>query len=465
MRRHRTPIRLRLTLAYTAAMLVVLAIVIAVVYARTKSDLLDAVDSGMRSRAEVLVAEVNSSGPGIANVEANLIETDEAFAQVAGSTGRIVQSSRQIAGSSLLPSTTVASVRAPTFFDRTISGIDGTTRVLAVPVDTPAGHWVVLVGASLQDRNDAVQRMAEALVTTGLVTLGLSAFAGWLVAGSALRPIERLRRDAAAIQASDFGRRLEVAGNRDEIERLGTTLNVLLDRLQSSVAKERHFLDNASHELRTPVTILKGELELALSRPRTAAELEAAVLSAAEEAEHLGDLADGLLLLSRVGNGGLGVHREQVDVAELARYVVGHAEGAAHKQGLRLQVEGSGVLASVDRTRVRQALDNLLSNAVRHTTDGGLVRVQVSRDDELVRLVVEDTGSGFPVSVLATALDPFTSGPGSTGSGLGLSIVKAMAEAHGGGVQVGNVESGGARVVVTLADSRRPPPGPPKARR
>jgi len=451
-RRHRTPIRLRLTLAYTGAMLVVLAIVIAIVYARTKSDLLDAVDAGVRSRAEVLVADVHSSGPRLADVQATLIERDEAFAQVADSRGRIVESSRQIAGSSLLPSGTVASVTEPTFYDRRINGIDGTTRVLAVPVDSAAGHWVVLVGASLQDRNDAVQRMARALVTTGLVTLGLSAFAGWLVAGSALRPIERLRRDAAATQASDFGRRLEVAGDRDEIERLGTTLNGLLDRLERSIAMERYFLDNASHELRTPVTILRGELELALSRPRSAAELEAAVRSAAEEADHLGNLADGLLLLSRVGDGGLRVHREEVDVAELARQVVGHVAGAAREQGLRLEVEGTRVIADVDRMRVRQALDNLLSNAVRHTPYGGLVRVQVSRDDERVRLVVEDSGIGFSTTMLATALDPFASGPDSTGSGLGLSIVKAIAEAHGGGVQVENVGAGGARVVVTLAD-------------
>ncbi len=452
MNRRRTPIRLRLTLAYTAAMVVVLAIVIAIVYARTKSDLLDAVDAGMRSRAEVLVADVSSSGPRLADVEARLIERDEAFAQVASSTGRVLQSSRQIAGSSLLLSATIASVTEPTFYDQRISGIDGTTRVLAVPVDTSAAHWVVLVGASLQDRNDAVQRMARALATTALVTLVLSALAGWLVAGSALRPIERLRRDAAAIQASDFGRRLEVAGDRDEIERLGATLNGLLDRLERSIAKERHFLDNASHELRTPVTILKGELELALSRPRSAADLEAAVRSAAEEADHLGELADGLLLLSRVGVGGLGVHREQVDVAELAQHVVGHAEGAAREHGLRLDVEGTDVIANVDRTRVRQALDNLLSNAIRHTPYGGLVRVRVSRDDELVTLAVEDSGSGFPASVLSMALDPFTSGPGSTGSGLGLSIVKAIAEAHGGGVRLENVEAGGARVVVTLAD-------------
>lgn len=436
-------------------MVVVLGVVVTLVYERTESDLLDAVDAGIRSRAEVLVADVHLRGPRLASVQPTLIEKDEAFAQLASSTGRILESSQQVAGKSLLPPQTIRSVTTPTLFDQRIAGVDGTTRVLAVPVDIPAGHWVVLVGASLQDNNDALRRMETALWTAGLISLVLSAIAGWLVAGSALRPIERLRRDAAAIQASDLGRRLDVAGDRDEIERLGTTLNSLLDRLERSAAKERRFLDNASHELRTPVTILKGELELALSGDRSVEELKAAISSAAEEADHLADLADGLLLLSRVGDGGLGIRREEVDVAELARQVAGHAQAAARQQGVRVEVEATRVVADVDRIRVHQVLDNVLSNAIRHTPAGGLVTVEVSRDEQEVRIAVQDSGSGFPKSLLSTALNPFTSGSGSTGSGIGLSIVNAIAQEHGGAVRLENLVLGGAQVVITFVDRRR----------
>ncbi|MEP6527775.1 MAG: ATP-binding protein [Nocardioidaceae bacterium] len=450
MRLGRAPIRLRLTLAYTAAMVAVLGAVTAFVFERTELELLAAIDAGIRSRAEVLAADISAVGPRLAEVSPTLIENDEAFAQVADSKGRIVQSSRHIEGEALLPPATITSLATPTFFDRQTAGIDGVTRVLAVPVDTQERHWVVLVGASLQDRHDALVRLAVTLGIGGLVALVLSAVAGWLVAGAALRPIERLRRDAADIQVSDPGRRLAVAGERDEIERLGTTLNELLDRLERSIAKEHRFLDDASHELRTPVTILKGELELAGSPGRSVEELRQAISSAAEEADHVADLADGLLLLSRAGDGGLRIQRELVDLSELAEQVVGHVEPEARRQHLRLEVDASRAVADIDRTRVRQAMDNVLSNAIRHTPPGGVVRLDVSGREGTVVLTVEDSGCGFPADLLPNALNPFTSGPGGTGSGLGLSIVRAIAEAHGGTVQLENRPGGGARVVVTL---------------
>lgn len=308
----------------------------------------------------------------------------------------------------------------------------------------------MLIAASLQDRRDALVQLAATLAVGGLAALLLSTAVGWFAIGATLRPIERMRREASAIPGSAPEQRLGVAGDRDEVQRLGRTLNDLLDRLQDSVATKHRFLDTASHELRTPVTILRGELELALAPSRMAEELRSAVRSAHAEAEHLAVLAESLLVMSRSSEGRLELHREAVDLSDLVEQVALRFESRAEAQQVGLQASAVPGSADVDRTRVRQALDNLIDNALRHTPRGGEVTLALSRRGDTVVMVVEDSGPGFSPDLLPEALEPFSSGPNSPGAGLGLSIVRAIAEAHGGRVRVANRTSGGARVVITL---------------
>lgn len=452
----RLPLRLRLALVFAAGTTLVLVAVGVFVYQRSAADLLDTVDAGLRSRAEILVADVRAHGPALADVGSSLIESDEAFAQIADASGAVVQSSDIVAGTSLLPSDVLDALERPTVFDRMVPGIDNTTRVLAVPVVTSSGGAIVVVGSSLQDRADQLLRLAATLGIGTPLALILISLAGWLLAGAALRPVERMRREAAEISMTDPSSRLTLPVADDEILRLGVTLNAMLDRIQASIERELRFVDDASHELRTPLSILKAELELALARPRSTGEMEAALRSASEETDHLVRLAEDLLVLARARGGKLPMHGERTDLQELLQGIAGRHEPRAAAAGLEITVEAPNSFAHVDAARLRQAVDDLLDNAVRHTPRGGRIHVSAERDEGSVRFAVQDTGPGFAPDSLDRAFEPFARDGAAreddAGSGLGLAIVRVIAEAHGGSAQVENVPGGGARVSLVVRD-------------
>jgi two-component system, OmpR family, sensor kinase len=450
----RLPIRVRLTLQFVLGAGVVLVAMGAFVYVRSGADLLASADAGLRSRAEVIVSDVRASGPSVGNVTATLIEPDEAFAQVADASGAIVQSSPIVAGKPLLPVLSIRSLDRARLFDRHVSGIDNVSRVLAVPVESPRGRFVVLVGSSLQDRRDEMLQLAATLAIGGPIALALISWAAWLLAGAALRPVQRMQREAAAISDADPARRLSPPAADDEIARLGSTLNSMLDRIQESFERERRFVDNASHELRTPVSILKAELDLALSRVRTREELEAALRSASEETEHLARLAEDLLVLSRAHGGRLSVRREEVALPELLEGLARHFAARASAAGVRIEVSAPTDRVAVDPVRIRQALDDLLDNALRHTGAGGSIRLWAERTAGVLRLGVEDSGTGFASEFLPVAFEAFSRhGDGDPdGAGLGLAIVQAIAVAHGGAAEAANRPGGGAVITMVLAD-------------
>ena len=449
-------VRSRITLAFAGAMAVVLLVLGAFVYARSGADLLASVDAGLRSRADVLAAQVRASGERVPQVEAALIEPDEAFAQLADRDGTILRSSRIVQTAPLLDGATIARLDHAMFANRRIAGIDDVTRVLAVPVRHGDRTFVLMVGASLQDRRDQMLQLAATLLVAGLAALAAISFGGWVLVGLALRPVDRMRREAAAISALESDRRLAVPPGQDEFAALARTLNAMLDRLEATFERERRFVDDASHELRTPIGVLRGRLDLALSRPRTPSELEETLRRALDDAEHLSRLADDLLVLSRARDGRVPIHREEVALSEVVETAVAGHRPLAARRGVVLEASAPNVTARLDPLRVRQVLDNLIDNAIGHSATGGTVRVSAARDDDVATIGVEDGGDGFPAGMLEAAFDAFVRGPspnGHRGAGLGLAIVRAVAEAHGGTAVAANLPAGGARVTVTLADA------------
>jgi two-component system, OmpR family, sensor kinase len=453
----RLPIRVRLTVAFAAGMAVVLAGVGVFVYVRMGAALLETTDAGLLSRAEVLVADVRASGLKLPGIGASLIESDEAFAQIADPTGRIVQSSPIVAGSALLPPATLASLQGHAFFDRHIPRIDNVTRVLAVPVGGRHRQAVVMVGGSLQDRADHLLQLAATLAIGGPIALALISWAGWLLVGAALHPMERMRRQAAAISTSHPARRLPVPDRDDEVTRLGATLNEMLDRIQGSFDRERRLLNNAAHELRTPLAILKAEVDLARERPRTAEELSAAMESVSEETDHVVALAKDLLVLARMNNGAApSVSPVETSLSDLLERASQRHQARARELGVRLEVEACKISTPLDPVRLRQAVDNLLDNALRYTPKQGVVRIAADRIDGEIRIVVEDTGQGFPDGFSERAFEPFERARHDRddgGAGLGLAIVRAIAEGHGGSAVAENQPQGGARVILLLPSS------------
>jgi two-component system, OmpR family, sensor kinase len=470
----RVGVRTRLTLTFAAGMLVVLVSLGAFLYLQLGSDLMASIDQGLRSRGEAVSAAAEHSGRFPAQ-SGRLIDPDEAFAQVLDASGRIVDSSPIASGTPLVSPTMLRSIRGATLLDRVIPGINP-ARLLVIPRGPPSQRLFVVVGATLSDRTEALTRLLVLLAIGGPVTFVVTSAAAWLLAGAALRPAERMRAQAAAITDSNPSRRLAVPKTGDELERLAVTLNDMLERLHDSVSRERRFVDDASHELRTPLSLLKGELDLAMSRPRTREELERALSSASSDADRLARLAEDLLVIARAGDGRLPVHRINVPLRDMIETSCRAFADRLAERDARVEIDAPEEAVCIDPVRARQALENLIDNAVRHVPRGGSIRVSGERDDEAVRLTVSDTGPGFPDGFAEAAFEPFARAGGqddSTGAGLGLSIVRAIATAHDGVVVADNAPDGGARVQLTLAGAGRridsqssvdPEPVPPTAR-
>src|SRR5215470_883347 len=252
------------------------------------------------------------------------------------------------------------------------------------------GRLIVAVGASLQDRRNALVQLAATLAVAGAAALILISLGAWLALASALRPVERMRRQAADISAADPGRRLLPAGGKDEIALLGATLNRMLDRIEESVANERRLVDRASHELRTPLAIQRIDLDVALSGPPTVTELTNALTSVSVENTHLTRLTEDLLVLSRARDGVLPVRLAEVPVPELLEDAR-RRHGLLNGGGVQVAFQAPDCVVRVDAVWFRQAVDNLVDNALRHTPAGGRVEVRAGLDDGVLSVVVEDT--------------------------------------------------------------------------
>ena len=437
---NRFPIRLRLTLAFAIAMAIVLAATGAFVYFRVSSALDEAVNESLDNRladARALARE------GV--TEPRLEE--EAFTDFIPASGRSSYLSpaelRQAETSTL----EVGRGRVPM--------VDGPLRIRAQKIDTDDGRVTVVAGTTLGDRNDALRQLLAALLIVAPIALLLSSALGYWLSRAALRPVEEMRVEAAAISGEDPGRRLHPGTAHDEISRLGETLNEMLDRLERAIQRERSFVADASHELRTPLALMKTELDLALRKPRTAPELEEALRSAEAETDRLARLAEDLLVLAQADDGRLPLRRDDLRAADLFATVQHAFQPRAEATGRTIHAEpADSVGLSGDRLRLEQALGNLVDNALRH--GAGDVRLSALDRNGSVELHVVDQGQGFPPDFLPHAFERFgraddarTSG----GAGLGLALAAAIAQAHRGSAHAVNRDGGGADVWLAIPKS------------
>jgi heavy metal sensor kinase len=449
----RWSLRARVTLASAAALALILGATGLFLYVRLEADLMRPVDDGLSEWAAGLLPAV--AGPTeTLHLEGSGVPagSDEAATQVLDPSPAPADPEHP----PLLPPAEVAGLAGPMYLERDLAvwGEVEPSRLLA----QPAGDGLVLVVAvPIDDQRAALAGLAHLLWIAGPLALGLTVGLTWMLVGFTLRPVERMREEADAISGSEPGRRLPVPTTGDEVARLGRTLNAMLERLEEASERERRLVDDASHELRTPLANLKAELDLARARARTPEELEAALRSASEETDRLARLADDLLVLARASGGRLPVRREPVDVEALLAATTETFSAAATGRGVEITTEVTdGLRADVDEVRLRQAIGNLLDNALRSTPPGGTVSVEASRRDGALRIEVRDTGEGFPPGSLPGVFEAFartdaSRGRGEGGAGLGLAIVRAVAEAHGGTVVAANEPEGGAVVTMSLA--------------
>jgi signal transduction histidine kinase len=448
----RLPIRVRLTAAFALAMVLVLAAAGLFVYLRLKDDLDDNLRAALETRAQA-VAAAGSADAGAPE------EGEEGFAQVLSRNGRVLDSAGGVRGAALSPAELESAETDEVLVDRRLPGVEGTARVLARPADRPRDA-VVAVGQSLDDRNETLSGLAASFAVGGPIAVLVASIAGYLLAATGLRPVEAMRRRAREVSLSRAGERLPLPAAHDEIRRLGETLNEMLDRLQRSFERERRFVADAGHELRTPVAIVKTELEGAMRTGDYGPEVREALTAAIEECDRLAQLAEDLLVVARSAEGELPVRPEELPVRTLLEDVRERfADRAAQRhRSISVEVE-DGLRLKGDPLRVRQALGNLVDNALRHG-DGEIV-LRSRRANTGVELEVSDQGAGFEPAIADRAFERFARGDEartSGGAGLGMAIVRAVAEAHGGRAEI--VPGGdGATVRIWLPDGTPPQDG------
>ncbi len=342
----------------------------------------------------------------------------------------------------------------------TVAAEDGSTRYRIVAWALQDGGTLV-VAVPMREMDQTLRRLLGIMLAVGAgVLLSLAALAWWVVRVG-LRPLERIGDTAADIAAGDLSRRVDPADEHTEVGRLGLSLNAMLAHIENAFAERtateerlRRFLADASHELRTPLTSIRGYAELfrrgADTRPD---DLAKAMERIEAESARMGVLVEDLLLLARLDEG-RPPQRRPVDLTMLAADAIADARAVDPDRQITLASPGP-VVASVDESQLRQVTANLLSNALTHTPAGTPVEVAVSAADGQVGLEVIDHGPGLPPEVSARAFERFyRSDPSrsrdSGGAGLGLSIVAAVAEAHGGSVSVASRPGEGAIFRVRL---------------
>ncbi len=370
-------IRLKITLAFAGAMALVLAGLGTYIFVETRAQLDESVQDNLEVRIADLAGRVGEDG-----VLEQPLDPEDSFAQIVSSSGEVELSTEQVGSQAV--------VTAEGAFDLDgIDGIDGRVRVLATSL---SDGRLAVAGASLEDRDASVRNLVLLLVIGGPLALALATLAGYWVAGRALDPLER------------------------------------------GYERERRFVDDAAHELRTPLALHKTELEVALRYGEDEAALRAAIGSGIEEVDRLSQLADDLLVVARSGEDGLAVTKEEIGAGVLLDSVTSRFETRVISAGRSLSASAdSGLVIYADRLRIEQALTNLVENAIRH--GAGHIEVTATRTTRGVRLGVHDQGTGFDDEFLPLAFDRFSRGDaarGRGGAGLGLAIVRAIAEAHGG---------------------------------
>jgi signal transduction histidine kinase len=435
----------RLVWLVALATSLVLLVAVLLFYVMLDRQLTQSQERGLRTRADYLAASIRAG-----DIQA---VTRDPLAQFYGPSGEVIAGSTALAGRRLL--SVEEAVRAEQRGSTRLVNLEtsgaASIRLRSQALGPDVG--LITVGSSADPVRQAHDRLVLLTLITGPLLILLAVIAAWRTVRAALAPVDRIREEAEAISSLDTHVRLSPVPGEDELARLARTLDGMLDRLHVAFDRERAFVDDASHELRTPIAVMRGELELAAAAAAEgdAAGLDRALRAAAAENERLERLAEDLLLLARERAGTLVVRSEQVDLMDLCQLV---ARSVGELLGLDVSVTGDHVVLPGDSERLRQVLTNLLRNAA--GAGAGAVRVEVREGDPEVTVLVADDGPGFPDDVLPTAFDRFVRADNARtrdvgGAGLGLAIVRAVVAAHSGRVEASSGPPlGGACVTVRL---------------
>jgi signal transduction histidine kinase len=430
-------LRLRLTLLYSLLFAVLIALFGTIVYFQVSSRLYSGVDDTLRTRADQIVRESQDPQP---SIQADTSVLDEiaapgVYVEVLGNRGEMVGRSSNLTAALPVATRRHANSMSPVFETHRTSN-DENVRVLYEPLPNDQGR--LLVARSLQPTDVALDRVRAVLIGGGIAFLVVANALAYLVASPALRPLRQATGTAAEIEVTgDFSRRITGEDQPGEVGNLVRTLNELIAKVEETLDAHRAFLADSSHELRRPLAVLRGNLEVLGSASLPAEERQEIIAETEEESRRMSRILADLLLLSQVDSR-LILQLQPLDLNDLVRRAVDHEQQRFPARPIRFSPDGE-VRVEADEQRVRQLLENLIENAAQYSTPGKPIDLEVTRNGRFAIAEVRDGGPGMSEEETRHAFERFFRGPKSRrqhadGSGLGLAIVRHIAEAHGGGV-------------------------------
>lgn len=436
-------VRFRVTGLATVIVAVLLTTVAVGLVQVQQRTLTAAVDDGLRSRADDLTAAIAEAIPvSLAGVD------DDTAAQLVTVDGTVLVASPNLTVD--VPIAAVPPATADVIAEVRVMGPDDTFRVLSRRVSAPNGQLVLYVATASDEVSDSVAILRGSLLLAIPLAVALLAAAIWWLVGRALQPVEAIRAEVDFITESDLNRRVPVPSSGDEIERLALTMNGMLDRVESGVARLQQFVADASHELRSPLTRIRSELEVDRSDPQHA-DLIATHQSVLEEALAMETLVDDLLYLARSDAGDQLIRAEPVDLDDL---VLAEADRLQSESGVIVDVGNvSGGQVVGDRLQLKRAIRNLADNAVRYAAQ--TVTFAVAEGAGSVIVVIADDGPGIAGVEQERVFGRFArTDEGRSrddgGTGLGLAIVRDIVHRHDGTITIDPEATAGTRFVIRL---------------
>lgn len=451
----------RLTFAYTAVFALIVAVVMATIYSRYSVGMQSRLDRELQSYTDFLLLEV---GPAKKKMPATFEQmrkaTNEASLRfpslrlvLLNLDTAIYEQSRRVPIDDLLDTLRSEGGIALGFRTVELSGIPTRSYARVAHADSAGTTWMVVV-ASLEGNAESLDEMQGLLAGSALFALLAAGGGGWLISRRAMAPVASLTSAAAQISSSNLDRRVPVGRSHDELSMLARTFNDMIERLQQSFESQRRFIADASHDIRTPIAVIRGELELLQRRITSEAPTRDALERAINELDRLNQLANDLLLLARAEAGQLPQARQQERLDELLAESASSLRRLASQRDVAIKVDiYDAAEVRCDPQMLRRAVSNLIENAIKFSPNSTSVRTSLFVTGRRASIVIIDRGEGIPARDLHRIFDRFYRADRARvdrGTGLGLTIAKAIIEDHGGTVHIASEQSAGTTITVTL---------------
>ena len=458
------PIRWRLTVLYGGIITLILLVFSGGVYVYLQKSLQRSIDAKIRSMGEIISSSMTEShDPTLfGNFERYLENVlgrkpKGKLIQIMDSSGRVGAKSSDIEAENLSASFgTLERAFAGEVVYETVQKGGPRLRLVTIPIiDNKKVISLVQVGTSLEEFDDTMRRLLIILVVGIITSVSLTTGVGYFMAKKALRPVDKIRKAAVKISSRNLEEFIDIGARRDELGKLAETFNAMTSRLRDAFQRINQFSVDVSHELKTPLTILKGSTEVALRKERGREEYRALLASHLEEIDRMSQIIDDLLLLSKADTGKIQLNLSDIDLKDLILQVYMGMKMFAEKKDVELIVdELYDVRLKGDELKLRRMLWNIVENGIKYTNGGGRVEISSASDNGCVRINVRDTGVGIADEDIKYVFDRFYRADRArkreSGTGLGLSISKWIAEAHRGAIEVESRPSSGSLFSIKL---------------